>query len=98
MAIIEEQAREMRDAIKLLEQKENNIRQTKLASDLAVAQSWYDSLNLTIPINRDEALTHYKNIESMLKTETDPMKIIILATELKKANEKFKELKKAKVV
>lgn len=98
MVVTETQAKEIRDALRLLEQKENQARQTKFNSDLATAQSWYDSLNLAIPVNRDEALIHYKNIELMLKTETNPLRKRILTIELKKANEKFKELKKAKVV
>jgi len=90
----EQEAKDMRDALELLRIKEDGERKTQHDLKLATTQTWFGSLNIPVATNRDEALTNFKNIESMIKTETDQFKSNFLRTELTKANEKFKELKK----
>ena len=93
MVVTEAEAREIRDALLALEQKEQQEALTQFNADLAVAQTWWDTVKPAIPTTRDEAVTVFRQIEALLKTETDRFRLIILKQNLELANEKFKELK-----
>jgi len=94
MSVSENQAKEMRDAIKLLEQKEAQIIQDANDAKYAVAVSWYDSIEPATPTTRAEALTVFQFVEGKLKTETDSFRLALLRQKLKLANDKYKEIKK----
>lgn len=92
--VTRQEAKEMRDAIKLLEQTE--VQQTKILRDarMTQAEAWYNTIEPPIPTTRQEALDKFHHIEILLKTERNEIRHWLLNKKLNEANEKFKELKK----
>ena len=86
--------KEIRDKLRVLEQKEAD--DVKVISDAKrkIASDWWNTIKPTIPATREEALTAYRLIEELLKTETDAGRSSILRQKLNLANEKFKEMKR----
>ena len=84
----------IRDVLKQLADKENIDAQKVQDDRRAVVISWWDTVKPSIPTTRDEALTAYRFIESLLSTETDRDRINLLRQKLNLANEKFKERKR----
>lgn len=86
--------KEIKDKLKQLENKEQA--DTKVIDDARrkVASDWWDTKKQPVPTTRDEALTYYRYIEGLIKTETDRDKLSVLRQNLKLANEKFKEIKR----
>ena len=90
----EQEARDMRDALKLLEQKEAQQQQLINQAKIQVAIDWWNTVKPSIPLTRDEALTAYRFIEELLNSETDEFRLQLLRNKLQLANEKFKERKR----
>lgn len=84
----------MRDAIKQLDQTESQATRAQQLADLAIAQAWYNTIKKPTPTNRPDALDNFNYIKSLLQTETERYKRRVLNTELEKANEKYKEVKR----
>lgn len=93
--VTQQEAKDMRDAIRLLEQTESQQAQAQQQADLAIAQAWFNSLGINIQAatTRTQALDNFNQIESLLQTETDRFRLFILREKLAEANEKFKERK-----
>jgi len=94
MAVTRVQAKEMRDAIKELEGFELQQADIKYQADLAVAIAWWNSVKPVTPTTRTQALTAFNAIEQLLTTETDTFRLIVLRRELRKANQKYKDVKR----
>ena len=76
----------------LLERQQNKVQRQ---ADLDIALAWYNTLGIDIQgaLTRDEALANYRQIESLLETETDNFRLFILRGKLDEANEKYKQVK-----
>ena len=92
--VSQQEAREMREAIRLVEQTEGQVAQAKFNADLGVAQAWYNTVERPEPTTRQQALDKFNHIKSLLETETDNFRLGVLRIELKKANEKYREVKR----
>ena len=92
--VTQQEAKEMRDAIKLLEQTETQQAQAQEDSKIQIALAWFNSLNITIPTTRNQALDNFNEIKQLLETETDVYRLAVLRKKLIEANEKYKEVKK----
>jgi len=92
--VTEQEAKDMREAIRLLEQTESQ--QVKVQRDINIqtALDWWDTIKPDIPTTRQEALTVHSFIKGLLETETDQYKLTILRKKLEEANEKFQEIKR----
>jgi len=92
--VSQQEAKDMRDAIKRLEQIEGQ--QARDANNILIAQAkaWYNTVKPSPPTNRDEALLAFQFIKVLMETETDHIKIGLLRRMLKEANEKYKEVKR----
>ena len=86
--------KEIRDKLKALEQKENDAVQALQQIEKNKVELWWDGIKPDTPLTRDEALTAYRFIEGMIKSETDKNKLSLLRQKLIQANEKFKERKR----
>ena len=93
----EQDATDMREAIRALELKEQL--QAKAANDIKIqeAEDWFITIAPKEPTTRNEALDNFKTIQNLLKTETDPFRLELLIQELEIANENYKEQKLAEV-
>jgi len=105
--VTQQEASDMRDAIKQLEANEETQRLTKIAARVVVAQSWWDGIKPAVPTTRAEALAVFQFIEAEIVTQInlrdgetdDAQKLIfrdrinILRKKLGEADEKFKERK-----
>ena len=91
----EQEARDMKAAIEAFENKDERVIRDQFNADKAIAITWWNSLGIDIQraLTRDEALANYRTIESLLKTETDRFRLVVLREKLAEANEKFKERK-----
>ncbi len=94
--VTEQEARDMKSAIEAFQNKDTQSLKTQLVADKATALTWFNGLRIDIQgaLTRDEALTNYRTIESLLKTETDRFRLFVLHGKLDEANEKYKELKR----
>ena len=92
--VTQQEAKEMRDAIKLLEQTETQQAQAQEDSKIQIALAWFNSLNIPIPTTRNQALDNFNEIKQLLETETDVYRLAVLRKKLIEANEKYKEVKK----
>lgn len=92
----EQEARDMVTAIQAFQSKDSQTAKTQFDADKVVAVTWFNSLGIDIQgaLTRAEALTNYQQIESLLKTETESFRLLVLREKLSEANEKFKERKK----
>jgi len=87
------------DAIRIrdvLAQLADTEKTTKLAIEqgkIQTALDWWDTVKPDIPTTRDEAITVYNFILSLLDTETESYRLAVLRNKLIEANEKFKEIK-----
>ena len=104
----QQEAKDMRDAIRQLQVFE--ARQQKIIQDgkMQIAIDWWDTKKPSVPTTRNEALTVFRFIETILETEqklldneTVPVqkeihqyRIQLLGRKLQLANEKFKEIKR----
>lgn len=91
-----QEVKDMRDAIRQLEQTEAQQIQAQQQIDIATARAWFNTLGINIQAatTRDEALTAFQSIEKLHQTETDRLRRQILGIKLLEANEKFKEIKR----
>ncbi len=94
MAVTRQQAEEMRDAIKQLEEGEVVAAKVINDANIQVAVDWWDTIKPAVPRTRDEALAAYQFIEGLLQTETDNYRLVLLRQKLRDANEKYRERKR----
>lgn len=94
MPFTEQDAKDMRDAMNLLQQKEQQQTQTQFDTNIQTALAWWDTVKPQIPTTRQEAKDAFDFIEQLIKTETDTFRLTVLRKKLEEANEKFKEIKK----
>lgn len=92
----EAKAREIWDAITLFQDKDEQAAQARHDADIAIAEAWFDTQGIDIQAatTRAEALSNFKAIKNLLRTETDPFRKDVLRKKLNLANEKFKERKR----
>lgn len=92
-----QEAEEMRDAIRQLEQIENQQTQAQNQANRGVALSWFNTqgINIQSATTRLQALGNFNQIKSLIQTETDTFRLTILKIKLLDANEKYKQVKKA---
>ena len=90
------QARAMRDAIELENQKDAQQRQDQHNVDIGIATAWFNTqgININAATTRTQALDNFNQINSLLQSETDAFRLAILRKKLKEANEKYKAVKK----
>jgi len=93
--VTEQDARDMVMAINDFQSKDGQTAKTQFDADKAIALTWFNSLGINIQgaLTRDEALANFRTIESLLQTETERFRLIVLREKLDEANEKFKERK-----
>jgi len=89
----QQEAKDMRDAIRQLEQTEEQQTRDQLGANMAIAETWWNTVKPAIPTTRLEALAAYQLIDGLLQTETDQFRIAVLKQKLKLANEEYKERK-----
>jgi len=94
--VTEQDAIDMEEAMRLLEQKREQQVQTQYNADIAIVEAWFNTLGINIQTatNRTQALDNFNQIKSLLETETDTFRIGMLRRKLEEANEKFKERKR----
>ena len=85
----------MQAAIDAFQASDATAQRSQFTADKAVAETWFATLGIDIQgaTTRDEALANYRAIESLLQTETDRFRVLVLREKLAEANEKFKERK-----
>jgi len=94
--VTRQEAKDMRDEIRLLEEFESQQLQNKLNADMAIALAWFNNLGINIQTaqTRDQALANFNQIETMLQSETNNLRLKVLRNKLKEADEKYKERKR----
>lgn len=93
----EEQAKEIRDAIQLLNKKEQQEQQTIINLKIQEAKDWVLSITPKEPTTRKEALKNFNQWKNLLQTEQNPIRRAVLSQRLKQANEIYKMVKKVEV-
>jgi len=93
MPFTEQDAIDMRDAMNLLQQKEQQQVQALYDTNIQIALTWWNTVKPTTPTTRDEAKDAFDFIEQLLKTETDRYRLIVLRKKLEEANQEFIERK-----
>lgn len=91
--VTQQQAKDMRDAIRQLEASELAAIQTQRDADIAIAMTWWNTVKPSMPTTRQEALDAFNFIKGLIETETDRFRLHVLKKKLEEANEKFKEIK-----
>ena len=93
--VTEQEARDMDAAMIAFRNKDDQVLRDQFNADKAIATTWWNGLGIDIQgaLTRDEALANYRTIESLLQTETDRFRLLVLREKLAEANEKFKERK-----
>ena len=96
MATTEIQAREIHTAIGNFQSKDQQVIQAQFDADKAVAVAWYDSLGIDIQgaTTRTQASDNYSQIDTLLQTETDRFRLLVLRQRLAEANERYREIKR----
>ena len=92
-----QEARDMRAAIEREDELDAISQRTQHDNNVNSAlSSWYNTLNIRIDASttRTKALDVFEQIRSLLTTETDIFRLIILRQKLAEANEKYKKVKK----
>jgi len=89
-----QEAKDMRDALRLLEQTESQ--QAKIINDVNIqtALDWWNIIKPVTPTTRQEALAVHNFIKGLLETETDQFRLGILRKKLEESNKKFQEIKR----
>jgi len=95
MTFTNDEIMEISIKLKALEESKEKLRVEQLVARHKIASDWLDSVKLTTPKNREEALSTYKKIKSMLDKEKDRDRRTALGRKLREMNEKFIEFKKA---
>jgi len=97
MVVTPKQAREMKDAIRQLEDTENQQAQAQNQALIGQALSWFNTQGINIPAatTRTKALDIFQQIQALLQTETDKNRLRILREKINEANDKYKEVKRA---
>jgi len=95
LVVTEAQAREIRDALNLLAQKEHAQRQVDEANNLLVAETWWDGIKPDVPKTRVEAENVINFIKSLQSSETDRFRLYILPKKLELALIKLQERKRS---
>jgi len=90
------EARDMRDAIRLLEQTEAQQARTQNRAEMATALAWFNTLGINIQsaTTRTQAQSNFNQIEALSQTETDRHRLAVLRIKLGEANEKCSAVKK----
>lgn len=96
MPFTEQEAIDMENATRLLQQKRQQQFQAQHETDLAIALAWFNTLGINIQASttRTKALNNFNQIKSILQTETDVFRLTILRNKIEEANEKYKEIKR----
>ena len=92
--VTQQEAKEMRDAIKQLEESERQQTQTQNDAKIQIARDWYNTVEKPTPTTRQEALYIFNFIKSLIEIETDRDRLRLLKNKLDEANEKYKEIKR----
>jgi len=94
--VTEQEARDMDAAIIAFHDKDTQTQRTQFDADKAIAETWWNTLGIDIQgaLTRDEAIDNYRQIESLLQTETDRFRLVVLKEKLVEADEKFRERKR----
>jgi len=94
--VTQQEAKDMRDAIRQLEASEETTRISQRNTDMQIGLDWYNTLGIDIQsvTTRNEALTIYRQITTLLETESEFFRRSILEQKKREAEDKFKELKR----
>jgi len=94
--VTEQEAKDMRDSLRLLESNESQKEQAQQEALRTLAQTWYNQQGIDIQsaTTRTQALDNYNRIRVFRFSETDNKRKNILGQKLREANEKYKEVKK----
>jgi len=90
----QQEARDMRDALKLLEESETRQRFDARQILINDALIWWNMNKPPMPTTRQAALDAFNFIKQLLETETDRFRLALLREKLDQANNKFKEIKR----
>ena len=93
LVVTQQEAKEMREAISLLEQTEAQTTKAQFDIEMVKANVWYNTIEKPISTTRQEALDKFNHIKSLLETETDDLRLRLLRKKLFEANEKYIEVK-----
>ena len=92
------EAKEMRDMIRQVEENEAKAQQRKNQQMIDNTTTWYDTtIKPTLidnPVIRVDGEKNYNDIESLIISETNPLKRSILENEKIKANDRLRYIKK----
>lgn len=96
MPFTEQEAIDMRQAIKDLENKEAQEARTQFNIDKTRAENWFNTLGIDIQgaTTRRQALTNFNDILALLEIETERFRQMVLKEKEVEANEKYKEIKR----
>jgi len=94
MVFSQQEARDMRDALELLNQTEGQAEEAANQVLIAQALSWWNTVKPQTPRTRPEAVDAFNIIKRLIQTETDRHRQSLLRKKLTEANEKFKEIKR----
>ena len=91
-----EDAKRIFDALQDLEVFTEKQNKAEYDSKMAQALVWFNTLgiNLDSARTREKTLENYNTINQLMKSETDRYKRKMLSQKLKRANQRFKEVKK----
>ena len=94
--VTEQEARDMKTAIESFMNKDLETIKNQTDANKAIALTWFNGLRIDIQTatTREQALVNYNAIESLLKTETERFRLVILREKKEEANEKYRELKR----
>ena len=91
--VTQQEAKEMREALNLLDQTEAQATKVQFDANMAITQAWYNTVEKPVPTTRQQALDKFNHIKSLLETETNKYKITLLHIKLQEANKKYIEVK-----
>ena len=96
MPFTEQDAKDMRDAMILLEQKESQQAQAQHQANIGIATAWFNTLGINIQpsTTRTQAKAIFDEIELLLENETDRFRLEVLEGKKIEANTKYKAVKK----
>jgi len=96
MVVTEPQAREMFAAIEAFQAKDLDAIDTQRQAARGLAIAWFNQqgININAATTRTQAISNFNQIEALLQTETDPVRLNVLRNKLKEANQKYIDVKK----
>jgi len=94
LVVTKQDAIDMRDALNSLNDDEDRQVQVDYRAKIIIQNTWFDTVKPPIPTTRNQALDAYRQIQTLIRNETDRFRKQFLGRKLIEANEKYKEVKR----